>query len=154
MHWLMPCDVPPKRTGGARRDKQNKSQPFGLSVWRAVPRMLRSAISAFTRVFEALWRCAADPGSNVAAMGPGSAAQRFTLRRVRDTGSLILARRQHIQLGVGEDQAIGQQLGEVAHDPLAGARMLFSESLEIAERDFVRGRGHVGQHVGGAVRLQ
>jgi len=25
--------------------------------------MLRSAISAFTRVFDALWRCAADPGS-------------------------------------------------------------------------------------------
>jgi hypothetical protein len=28
-----------------------------------VPRMLRSAISAFTRVFDGLWRCAADPGS-------------------------------------------------------------------------------------------
>jgi hypothetical protein len=28
-----------------------------------VPRTLRSAISAFTRVFDALWRCAADPGS-------------------------------------------------------------------------------------------
>jgi hypothetical protein len=27
-----------------------------------VPRMPRSAISAFTRVFDALW-CAADPGS-------------------------------------------------------------------------------------------
>ena len=27
--------------------------------------MLRSAISAFTRVFDALWRCAADPGSIV-----------------------------------------------------------------------------------------
>ena len=25
--------------------------------------MLRSAISAFTRVFDTLWRCAADPGS-------------------------------------------------------------------------------------------
>jgi len=25
--------------------------------------MLRSAFSAFTRVFDALWRCAADPGS-------------------------------------------------------------------------------------------
>jgi len=25
--------------------------------------MLRSAESAFTRVFDALWRCAADPGS-------------------------------------------------------------------------------------------
>ncbi len=24
--------------------------------------MLRSVISAFTRVFDALWRCAADPG--------------------------------------------------------------------------------------------
>jgi hypothetical protein len=28
-----------------------------------VPRTLRSAISAVTRVFDALWRCAADPGS-------------------------------------------------------------------------------------------
>jgi len=27
-----------------------------------VPRMLRSATSVFTRVFNALWRCAADPG--------------------------------------------------------------------------------------------
>jgi len=26
------------------------------------PRTLRSAISAFTRVFDVLWRCAADPG--------------------------------------------------------------------------------------------
>ena len=28
-----------------------------------MPRMLRSAISAFTRVFDGLWRCAADPGA-------------------------------------------------------------------------------------------
>ena len=28
-----------------------------------MPRTLRSAISAVTRVFDALWRCAADPGS-------------------------------------------------------------------------------------------
>jgi len=28
-----------------------------------VPRTLRSAISAFTRVFDALWWCAAEPGS-------------------------------------------------------------------------------------------
>src|ERR1700684_641545 len=46
--------------------------------------MLRSAKSAFTRVFDALWRCAADPGST-ASVGPGSAEQRYTLHRVRDT---------------------------------------------------------------------
>jgi hypothetical protein len=42
-----------------------------------VPRMLRSAISAFTRVFDALClaaRCAADPGPIVLDhMGPGAA---------------------------------------------------------------------------------
>ena len=64
------------------------------------------------------------------------------------------ARRQQIHLGVGEDQAVGQQLREVAHDPLAGARMLLSESFEIAERDFVGRRGHVGEDVGRAARLQ
>jgi hypothetical protein len=50
--------------------------------------MLRSAISAFTRVFDALclaaW-CAADPGSITVVMGPGSAKHRFALHRVRDT---------------------------------------------------------------------
>jgi hypothetical protein len=46
--------------------------------------MLRSAISAFTRVFDALWRCAADPGAIFATMGPGSAEQRCTPHRVRD----------------------------------------------------------------------
>ena len=30
----------------------------------------------------------------------------------------------------------------------------FAEALEIAKRDLVGRRGHVGQHVGGAVRLQ
>src|SRR6202790_2998131 len=50
--------------------------------------MLRSAISAFTRVFDALclaaW-CAADPGSIDMGGGPGSAEHRFALHRVRDT---------------------------------------------------------------------
>jgi hypothetical protein len=45
-----------------------------------VPRMLRSAISAFTRVFDALClaaRCAADPGPIVLDhMGPGAAVHR------------------------------------------------------------------------------
>jgi hypothetical protein len=37
------------------------------------------AISAFTRVFDALWRCAAEPGPRlreVSNRGPGSAKQR------------------------------------------------------------------------------
>jgi len=50
--------------------------------------MQRNAISALTHVFDALrfaaW-CVADPGSMLAAMGPGSAEQRYTLHRVRDT---------------------------------------------------------------------
>ena len=45
-----------------------------------MPRMLRNAISAFTRVFDALWCCAADPGPMLYMilefMGPGSAVQR------------------------------------------------------------------------------
>jgi hypothetical protein len=52
--------------------------------------MLRSAISAFTRVFDALWLaawCAADPGPIVEQdVGPGSAVHRKgALHRVRDT---------------------------------------------------------------------
>jgi hypothetical protein len=46
-----------------------------------------AAISAFTRVFDTLWRCAADPGS-ITVMGPGSAKHRFALHRVRDTESV------------------------------------------------------------------
>jgi len=50
--------------------------------------MLRSAISSFTRVFDALWRCAFDPGStaSLSSMGPGSAVQRegrCTASRIR-----------------------------------------------------------------------
>ena len=47
--------------------------------------MLRSAVSAFTRVFDALWRCAADPASIVPGivLGPGSAVH----RKVRCTAS-------------------------------------------------------------------
>ena len=42
--------------------------------------------SAFTCVFDALWRCATDPGpSHRSALGPGSASHHFVLRRVRDT---------------------------------------------------------------------
>jgi hypothetical protein len=48
-----------------------------------VPRMQRSTIRAFTRVFDTLWWCAADPGSM--ELGPGSAKQRRALHRVRDT---------------------------------------------------------------------
>ncbi len=53
-----------------------------------VPRTLRSAISAFTRVFDALWIaawCAADPGPIWCggSVGPGSAEQ----REVRCTAS-------------------------------------------------------------------
>ena len=46
-----------------------------LRMRGCVPRMLRSAFSAFTRVFDALRRCAADPGS-IVAPGPGSAVHR------------------------------------------------------------------------------
>src|SRR6267154_2424909 len=44
-----------------------------------VPRMLHSAISAFTRVFDTLLRCAADPRSiapHFKCLDPGSAEQR------------------------------------------------------------------------------
>src|SRR6266852_7782521 len=49
-----------------------------------VPRMLRSAISAFTRVFDALclaaW-CAADPGSIVHSASPWAAALRSSVKK-------------------------------------------------------------------------
>src|ERR1700722_10438898 len=44
-----------------------------------VSRTRRSALSAFTRVFDALWRCDADPGPMDVGekLGPGSAAHHF-----------------------------------------------------------------------------
>jgi hypothetical protein len=53
-----------------------------------VPRMLRGAISAFTRVYDALWRCAADPGPMRRVhrlVGPGSAEQRKGRRTASGT---------------------------------------------------------------------
>ena len=63
-------------------------------------------------------------------------------------------RRQQIHPDIGDDQAVGQQLGEVAHDAFAGPRVLFAEALEIAQGDFIGRGGGVGQHVGGAVGFQ
>ncbi|MEA2983150.1 MAG: hypothetical protein QOF09_4973 [Alphaproteobacteria bacterium] len=63
-----------------------------LSVATAlVSRAQRSTFSAFTRVFDALWWCAADPGpSFLKATGVPDQRRtvplRFTLHRVRDTG--------------------------------------------------------------------
>ena len=58
-----------------------------MSRVSCVPRAQRSTISAFTRFFDALWWCAADPGSRSlnSKRGPGSAVHRFTLHRIRDT---------------------------------------------------------------------
>ena len=64
------------------------------------------------------------------------------------------ARRQQIHLGVGDDQAVGEDLREVAHDGFAGAGVLLAKALEIPQRDFVGGRGHVRHHVGGTMRFQ
>ena len=62
--------------------------------------------------------------------------------------------RQQIHPGIGDDQAVGQQLCEVSHDPFAGPRMLFPEAFEIPQADFVGGGRHVGLNVGGAVGFQ
>src|ERR1700684_3134007 len=43
--------------------------------------------------------------------------------------SAILILRQQIYLGIGDDQAIGEQLREIAHDPFSGARMRFAKAL-------------------------
>jgi hypothetical protein len=62
-------------TGESAKDTVKPSRRESRMIrLKFVPRMLRSATSAFTRVFDTLWRCAADPGSTVA--GPGSAEQR------------------------------------------------------------------------------
>jgi hypothetical protein len=66
----------------------------------------------------------------------------------------LLGRRQQIHLGVGNDQAVGEQLRQIAHDPFAGPRVLFAKALEIAQRHFEGGDLFVGQHIGGAVRFQ
>ena len=47
-------------------------------------------------------------------------------------GVHALVLRQQIHLGVGDDQAVGEQLREIAHDPFAGPRMLLAKALEIA----------------------
>ncbi len=66
------------------------SKVFGLDATKTrlalVPRMLRSAA-----------RCAADPGPmSQQGVGPGSAEQRCTLRRVRDTSADVLTCRAHV----------------------------------------------------------
>jgi hypothetical protein len=51
--------------------------------------MQRSATSAFTRVFDALWRCVADPGSMRCIRGSRlCGAAQGALHRVRDTITL------------------------------------------------------------------
>ncbi len=60
---------------------------MNLRRGHSVPRTQRSAFSAFTRVFDALWRCAAEPGS-ISQRRYGSrlcGAARRALHRVRDT---------------------------------------------------------------------
>src|ERR1043166_5402064 len=48
-----------RRGAATLRPRAARKQPRPKDV----PRAQRNAISAFTRVFDALWRCAADPGS-------------------------------------------------------------------------------------------
>src|SRR5229473_3363907 len=93
----------PERAGGIARCQQifekldRRGVDFAvhhvIASVGAVPRTQRSAISVFTRVFDALWRCAAEPGSILSLLvvvGPGSAEQRCTLHRVRDTRVFIV----------------------------------------------------------------
>jgi hypothetical protein len=73
--------------------------------------MLRSAISAFTRVFDALclaaW-CAAGPGSMAVDGSRLCGAARRALHRVRDTRSLLLEERHGIgNAGAGGAVAVG-----------------------------------------------
>src|SRR6185312_15466647 len=58
--------------------------------------------------------------------GDGMAAGRLT----------PLVRRQQIDLGVGDNEPLGQYLREVAHDALAGPGVLVAKALEIGKRDF------------------
>jgi hypothetical protein len=48
------------------------------------------------------------------------------------SGLHVLIRRQQIHLGIGDDQAVGEQLRQIVHDPFAGPRMLFAKALEVA----------------------
>jgi hypothetical protein len=69
-----------------------------------VPWMLRSAFSAFTRVFDALWRRAADPGS-IVARGPGSAVhreERCTASGTREALLHTLSARRKASGGIAE----------------------------------------------------
>src|ERR1700722_17588862 len=50
-----------------------------------------------------------------------------------------LIRRQQIHPGIGRDQAVGEQLRQIAHDPLADPRVGLAEMLEIAHGNFERG---------------
>ena len=52
-----------------------------------------------------------------------------------------LIRRQQIHLGVGDDQAVGEQLREIAHDPFPGSRMRLAKTLEIGQRHFETNHG-------------
>jgi hypothetical protein len=61
--------------------------------------MLRSAIGACTRVFDALWRWAADPGpiNSAVSVGPGAAEQRK--ERCTASGEPSVSRRESLVPG-------------------------------------------------------
>jgi hypothetical protein len=50
-----------------------------------------------------------------------------------DAGRADLRRREQVDLGIGHDQAIGEELREIAHDPFAGPGVAIAEALEIAD---------------------
>jgi hypothetical protein len=86
--------------------------------------MLRSALSAFTRVFDALWRCAADPGSTYFAVSLWVPAQ---LHRVRDT-----KRRRQLSRFTAALQHRSDQAEKVVIYEAVGLRQRFDRALFLA----------------------
>jgi hypothetical protein len=76
-----------------------------------VPRTQCSSVSAFTRVFDALWQCTADPGSTLmtTCVGPGSAEQRELRCTVsgREIAQLLISADQVFSISLTTGSGIG-----------------------------------------------
>jgi hypothetical protein len=65
---------------------------------------------------------------------PGASAARALVRGDGVAEAInCLGRREQVDLGIGHDQAIGEELREIAHNPFAGPGVAIAEALEIAD---------------------
>src|SRR5579872_4554726 len=88
----------------------------------AVPRMLRNAISAFRRVFDTRWCCAADPGSTPIKMWVPALRRGTTRRTASRTRARPLRLRRRplrdaieprLDVGIGRIERLADPIAEI-----------------------------------------